>query len=188
MAWWKRDHRGPALAAAVEEKRVEVPAGVWSKCKGCGEILLDADLADARGVCPACDFHHPLSWSDRVDLLTDPGTFEPIGESITPQNPLDFVDSKDYDARLGSATKRSGLTEAIVTGVGRLDGMPLALGVMAFEFLGGSMGSVVGERITRMFEAAVDAADQTFDQDRRRGTGLEDKRLERGLGASAPSI
>ena len=154
MAWWKRKSRGPGGTTA--ENRREVPKGVWSKCAGCGEIQAESELQSNLGVCPHCDHHHPSSVHQRLDLLLDPGSFEEIGEEIEPLDPLEFKDSKKYKDRLKAARKKTGFSEAIFTGLGRIEGVRVAIGVMAFEFLGGSMGSVVGERITLLLEAALE--------------------------------
>ena len=154
MDWWKRKSRGPGGNAA--ENRREVPRGVWSKCAGCGEIQAESELQSNLGVCPHCDHHHPLSAHQRLDLLLDSGSFEELGQDLVPQDPLEFKDSKKYKDRLKAARKKTGFNDAIITGVGRIEGVRVALGVMAFEFMGGSMGAVVGERITLMLEQALE--------------------------------
>ena len=154
MSWWKRKSRGPGHTTA--ENRREVPKGVWSKCAGCGEIQAESELQSNLGVCPHCGHHHPLSAHGRLDLLLDHDSFEEIGGDLEPQDPLEFKDSRKYKDRLKAAQKKTGFNDAILTGLGRLEGVRVAIGVMAFEFLGGSMGSVVGERITLMLEAALE--------------------------------
>jgi acetyl-CoA carboxylase carboxyl transferase subunit beta len=152
MAWWKRDDRG--LAANADRK--SVPKGVWTKCAGCAEILVESELTTNLGVCPRCDYHHPVSARQRLELILDPGSFEELGQGIEPLDPLGFKDSKKYRDRTKAARKKTGISEAAIVGLGRLEGMRLGIGALAFEYLGGSMGSVVGERITRMLEAATE--------------------------------
>jgi acetyl-CoA carboxylase carboxyl transferase subunit beta len=151
MAWWKRNDRGLATA----ENRKSVPKGVWTKCDGCSEILVESELAGNMGVCPRCDHHHKLGARQRLELLLDPGTFVEIGQGIEPVDPLGFRDSKKYKDRTKAARKKTGLSEAAIVGTGSLEGMKVGVGVLAFEYLGGSMGSVVGERLTRVLEVAA---------------------------------
>ena len=153
MAWWKRTDRGPASTAA--QSRRDVPRGVWSKCKGCNEIHVEAEVKANLGVCPRCDHHNVLSARQRVNLLLDEASFEELGQGLEPLDPLGFVDSKKYKDRIKASHKKTGLGDAVVTGTGAMDGIELAIAVMAFEYMGGSMGSVVGERITRVFEVAL---------------------------------
>ena len=155
MAWWKRKSRGPKKGAATESRR-EVPRGVWSKCKSCGEIQAESELQANLLVCSHCGHHHIMSAQGRLDLLLDEGSFEELGRDLSPLDPLNFKDSKKYSDRIKAAHEKTGFNDAIFTGLGRMDGVRVALGVMAFEYLGGSMGSVVGERITLMFEAALE--------------------------------
>ena len=152
MAWWKRNDRGLANG----DNRKSVPQGVWTKCEGCSEILVETDLAGNFGVCPRCDHHHKLGVRQRMDVLIDPGTFQELGQDIEPVDPLSFRDSKKYKDRTRAARKKTGLTEAAVVGVASLEGMTVGVGFLAFEYLGGSMGSVVGERLTRVLERCVD--------------------------------
>jgi acetyl-CoA carboxylase carboxyl transferase subunit beta len=152
MAFWKRAGRA---AASPVEKRRDPGRGRWAKCAGCAEILLEADVSANGGVCPRCDHHGRLPARARLALLIDEGSFVEIGGGIEPGDPLGFRDSKRYGARLRSARRASGLDEAVVTGMARIDGRQVAIGVMAIEFMGGTVGSVVGERLARMFEEAV---------------------------------
>lgn len=152
MNWWQRDPHG--RTAAADEKK-SVPSGVWTQCDGCGEPLVDTDLQAGLGVCAACGHHHYLAARRRVASLLDPESFVELGAGIEPLDPLGFEDTKRYQDRLAAARKRSGYSEAVIVGLGRLEGRPVALGVLVFEFIGGSMGSVMGERLARLFEAAA---------------------------------
>jgi acetyl-CoA carboxylase carboxyl transferase subunit beta len=154
MAWWKRNDRGPTATAPAERK--SVPKGVWTKCENCSEILVEADLAANLGVCPRCDFHHSVSLQLRMEILLDKGSFEEIGVGLEPLDPLGFRDSKKYKDRIKAAQKKTGMSDAAVVGLGSIDGIRVAFGALAFEYMGGSMGSVVGERITRLFETAIE--------------------------------
>jgi len=153
MAWWKRNDRGLATAA---ESRKSVPKGVWTKCGGCSEILVESDLAANHGVCPRCEHHHALGVRQRIELLLDPESIQEFGEGVEPVDPLGFKDSKKYKDRIKAARKKTGLADAVVVGVGHVEGIKVAIGALAFEYMGGSMGSVVGERLTRMLELATE--------------------------------
>jgi acetyl-CoA carboxylase carboxyl transferase subunit beta len=152
MAWYKRQDSDDDLA---EEKR-SVPAGVFTKCPGCRAALLTADLEKNDLVCPQCEHHFPLSASRRLEITLDPGSFEETDASIESVDPLGFRDSKRYGDRLRAARRSAGGSDAVRVGSGRIEGQPLELGVFVFEFMGGSMGSVVGEKVTRVFERALE--------------------------------
>jgi len=152
MAWYKREDREDDLS---EEKR-SVPAGVFTKCPGCRAALLTADLDKNNYVCPQCEHHFPLASARRLELVLDPGSFVEADGSIESVDPLGFRDSKRYGDRLRAARRVSGGTDAVRTGSGRIEGRPVEIGVFVFEFMGGSMGSVVGEKLTRNFERALE--------------------------------
>jgi len=134
-----------------------VAAGVFRRCEGCGVTLLEDELALAWEVCPRCAFHHRLAPSRWVAMLTDPGSFAPLGASLRPNDPLGFSDGQTYPERVARSRRQSGESEAVLVGDATMDGAPIALGVFAFSFMGGSMGSVVGERLTRLFERGASA-------------------------------
>jgi acetyl-CoA carboxylase carboxyl transferase subunit beta len=152
MAWYKREDRDDEFA---EEKR-SVPAGVFTKCPGCRAPLLTADLEKNANVCPQCEHHFPLSAPQRLDLLLDPGSFVEEDASIESVDPLGFRDSKRYVDRLRAAKRSAATTDALRAGAGAIDGQPVQVGIFVFEFMGGSMGSVVGEKVTRVFERALE--------------------------------
>jgi len=141
MAWYKREDNDDLLS---EEKR-SVPVGVFTKCPGCRAALLTADLEKNNGVCPQCEHHFPLPAARRLDLVLDPGSFAEADASIESVDPLGFKDSKRYADRLRSARRSAGNADAVLVGAGTIDGQPVELGIFVFEFMGGSMGSVVGE-------------------------------------------
>jgi acetyl-CoA carboxylase carboxyl transferase subunit beta len=150
MAWWskKKEKREPAA-----EKR-SIPSGLWEKCDECGEILEAHKVAAGMRVCPKCGHHFSLSTEQRMRLLTDEGTFEEHDGGVEPEDRLGFRDSKRYADRLKSAAKSADSPDAFREGVARIEGHEVAIGFFVFEFMGGSMGSVVGEKIARLFERA----------------------------------
>lgn len=129
--------------------------GLWTRCDHCGVILYIKHLKENQRVCFGCGYHLQMSSTERIDYLIDAGTWRPFDETVSPCDPLEFKDQKTYTERLKDAQERTGLQDAVQTGTGLLDGIPVALGVMDFTFMGGSMGSVVGEKITRLIEYAT---------------------------------
>ncbi len=126
--------------------------GVFRRCDSCGQTLRAEEFANNYEVCPSCGFHYPLSGEAWIDLLLDPGSWDELDANLTSVDPLGFRDSKKYVDRIRTTRKKTGLNDAIMVGSGTLDGRPLQFGTFLFRFLGGSMGSVVGEKLTRMFE------------------------------------
>jgi acetyl-CoA carboxylase carboxyl transferase subunit beta len=145
----------PPPQSDATEKR-SVGKGVFRKCEGCGETWESADLARRFEVCERCGHHHRLHVDRWVDLLLDAGSLVQWDEAMVSGDPLDFTDGKKYRDRVVSATKSTGKADAIVAGRARLEGRPVAFGAFVFSFMGGSMGSVVGEKIARLFERAHD--------------------------------
>jgi acetyl-CoA carboxylase carboxyl transferase subunit beta len=133
----------------------DVADGVWVKCDSCKKIIYEGELAENQRVCPACGYHFALTASQRIEMLTDEGSFAEIDGDLAPCDPLEWVALKAYDDQLTAAAEKSGLVEAIITGRATLDTTPLVIGAMDFRFIGASMGSVVGEKITRAFEYAT---------------------------------
>lgn len=144
MAWFRKQKK-PLKAS----DRRDMPPDVFEKCDGCGEILYREKLAQNLSVCPNCGHHFRVRAEVYVSILTDPGTFQEYDADLSSGDPLGFVDSKPYPQRLASAEAKVGRKEALLAGVGELEGIPVSLAVMDFRFIGGSMGSVVGEKITR---------------------------------------
>ncbi|MBL8955464.1 MAG: acetyl-CoA carboxylase carboxyltransferase subunit beta [Myxococcaceae bacterium] len=130
--------------------------GLWVKCDDCGEILYRADLEKVLNVCPMCSHHMPLTARARIASVLDVGTFEELDAGLEPLDPLGFSDSKKYKDRIKSTKKSLGENDAFVGGVGKLDNQTVSIGCFVFEFMGGSMGSVVGEKVARVFERAYD--------------------------------
>jgi acetyl-CoA carboxylase carboxyl transferase subunit beta len=129
-------------------------AALWSKCPKCGEVLYRRDLANNSFVCTKCDHHFRMSAFDRINMLID-GDFTEIGMNVLPGDPLEWVDKKTYPVKLAGDKEKSGLSEGVVCGFGQIGGFDVALGVMDFHFRGGTMGTVVGERITLLLEEAT---------------------------------
>ncbi len=128
----------------------------WLKCTHCSELIHTNELEQNQNCCPKCDYHYRLSVEERIKSLSDQGTFKPLFDHLLPIDPLQFVDTEPYQKRLAQAQAKTGSSEAIVVGTCLLQQHPIALGVMDFNFMGGSMGSVVGERLTRLIERAIE--------------------------------
>ena len=127
----------------------------WIKCSRCEEMVHSNELEENAHCCPKCEHHYPLSAIQRIELLTDEGTFKALFNQIVSKDPLNFVDSKPYVERLAQAKTKTGRNEAALTGVCQIGETQTALGVLDFEFMGGSMGSAVGERIALLIEHAI---------------------------------
>ncbi|PRP91969.1 Acetyl-coenzyme A carboxylase carboxyl transferase subunit beta [Enhygromyxa salina] len=154
MAWWRR--KKDALERPEPGGKVSVPAGLWTKCDSCGEITYTEELVQNLRVCPVCGHHHVMPTRERIEATVDPDSWVEHDAELCSGDPLEFTDSKRYRDRIVAATKKSGRNDAFVGGIGRVDGIETSLGFFAFEFMGGSMGSVVGEKVTRVFERALD--------------------------------
>ena len=138
------------------DRKMVIPDGSWIKCKKCGQTLYADRLEDNDSVCWHCNYHMAMTPEQRIKAITDEGSFKEIDSNLTSVDTLKFVDSKSYIDRLAENAKKSGARDAIVCGTATLDGKKFALGVMDFRFMGASMGSVVGEKITRLVELAVE--------------------------------
>ena len=141
----------PPFRGNADKKR-DMPEGLWHKCPGCGEVIHELELKKSLRVCPHCNYHFTLSAPERIESLTDPGTFKETDKGMASVDALNF---KGYKDKLTKYQKITGLSEAIITGKGKVIGHSVVLAVMDFRFLGASMGSVVGEKITRAIELAT---------------------------------
>lgn len=150
MAWFRKDKK-----PLKSEDRRDVPADVFDKCDGCGEILYREKLAQNLNVCPACGFHFRISADQYLGVLVDEGSFDELDADLRSADPLGFVDLKAYTDRVQAAEKKVGRGDAVLTGTGTLHGVPVAVAIMDFRFIGGSMGSVVGEKIARAARRAL---------------------------------
>lgn len=153
MAWFKKQ-KGADQPAATRSKSVE---GMWLKCNHCREIVYRKEVDRNNKVCPKCDYHFPISVSERIALLTDLGTFQEWEAGLEPQDPLQFVDSRSYRERLKAQQDKTGRKDALVIGEAAVNGRRIVLAVFDFGFMGGSMGSVVGEKFCRAAERAQQA-------------------------------
>ena len=151
---WFADRQKNAPTVRVTQD-VEEGDGLWSKCPECGLVVYRKDLVANASVCKGCGHHNRIDSEERIALIADPGSFEPLDSSLAPTDPLGFKDRRSYADRLRDSQQSTGLLDAVVTGLCRTSGLPLALGVMDFRFMGGSMGSVVGEKLTRLIETAT---------------------------------
>ncbi len=151
MEWFKRVKRG--FATQVKK---ELPNGVWIKCDHCGEILYKKELERNLNVCTKCDYHFRINSDGYIRLLADEGTFKEFNSNIKSIDKLKFKDSKKYSDRLKDAMHKTGLTEAVRTGSCTTSKIPIILAVMDFRFIGGSMGSVVGEKIARAADKSLE--------------------------------
>jgi acetyl-CoA carboxylase carboxyl transferase subunit beta len=137
-------------------RKRDIPEGLWIKCRKCMRTLYKKALAQNLNICPHCNYHSPLTAPQRIELLTDKDSFLEIDKHLESIDPLKFTDSQKYTDRLKSNKSKTGMKESIVCGTATLDGRRYALGVMDFRFLGASMGSAVGEKITRLLEKALE--------------------------------
>ncbi|HET6613182.1 MAG TPA: acetyl-CoA carboxylase, carboxyltransferase subunit beta [Kofleriaceae bacterium] len=152
MSWWSREK------GLAPEPKKSVPKGLWIKCDSCSDTLYERDLDANLRVCPACGYHFRLGTAERMALLIDEGSFEEVDDALESVDPLEFrVEGKRYRDGLKAAAKKSGTVDAYRAGRARIGGHPVEIGFFVFEFMGGSMGSVVGEKIARQFERAVEA-------------------------------
>jgi acetyl-CoA carboxylase carboxyl transferase subunit beta len=145
----------PALKSENRKKR-DIPHGLFQKCPGCNEVVHDIELVQNLRVCPRCDYHFALSAKERIDNLVDPETFVEMDADLRSVDTLRFQGMATYKDRLKNYQERTGLTDAVISGYGMIDGYKVALAVMDFGFLAATMGSVVGERITRAIEYGTD--------------------------------
>src|ERR1700722_131351 len=154
MAWFKREKKSIEQAIAPEDRRVRTE-GLWIKCDSCGTIVFRKDLEANLFVCPKCGYHFKMSATQRLEMLLD-GRWTEHDAGMTSTDPLKFVDLKPYATRLKEARKKLGMNDAVITAEGQLAGRPVVVCAMEFNFIGGSMGAVVGEKVTRGVELAMD--------------------------------
>jgi len=153
---WLQKLLPPKIQRSGAGQKKNIPEGLWSKCPSCSAVLYATDLEQNANVCPKCGYHNRINARERLDLLLDnEGRFE-IGAEVVPVDPLKFKDSRRYSERLGDAEKETGETDALVAMQGSIKTLPVVVAVFEFEFMGGSMGSVVGERFVRGVHVCVD--------------------------------
>ncbi|OGI07726.1 MAG: acetyl-CoA carboxylase subunit beta [Candidatus Margulisbacteria bacterium GWF2_35_9] len=143
-------------SVVVERSKLDIPGNLWVKCITCNGVLYSKDLEENNKVCPHCGHHFRLTSKERMKLILDKDSFEEFFSTMQPKNALGFKDTISYDERIKKAKKSSNLNEAVVTGKGLLDDYEVVVGIMDFSYMGGSMGSVVGEKLTRAIEYATE--------------------------------
>ena len=153
MAWFKRSKKPKPVGPA--RPRSQVPEGLWVKCGGCKEVIYSKELARNLQICPKCGYHFRISASERIALLLDDDHPQELFADIAPTDPLKFRDSKAYKTRLKQYQQSTGVQDAVRVVEGRMQEIPVILAVMDYSFMGGSMGSVVGEKLTRAVEEAL---------------------------------
>jgi len=151
MSWFKRVSEG--ITTKTKEKKA-TPDGLWDKCPRCKTISPSKDLVEARFVCPSCDYHYKIGSKEYFEILFDDNKFTELDANLISDDPLNFVDSKPYTNRITESIKKSGLKDAVRTAYGQSNGRKIVVACMDFGFIGGSMGSVVGEKIARAIDHA----------------------------------
>jgi acetyl-CoA carboxylase carboxyl transferase subunit beta len=153
MAWFKKTRKP---IESTGEKPSRVPEGLMVKCPGCSQIIYNKDLDKSQQVCPKCAHHFRISAADRLRTLFDDGEWTEYFRDLTSNDPLQFTDTKPYRHRLRDTMAKTGMSDAVIVATGRLDGLDMVVAAMEYAFIGGSMGVVVGEKITRAIEMALD--------------------------------
>ena len=152
MGWFKRKKEN----ISPNSKKTDIPDGQWSKCEDCGEIIHNKQLEVNLWCCPKCNYHFRIGSDQYILFLFDKGSFKELDKKMRSGDPLEFTDTKNYGERVAATIKKSGLNDAIKTGTGKIEGKKVAFACMDFSFIGGSMGSVVGEKIARAIDAAYE--------------------------------
>lgn len=150
MAWFKKKRE------VVTEKKVKIPEGLWVKCENCKEIIYKKEIEKNLQICPKCNYHFRISALERIRLITDEESFVEIDRDLLSKDPLNFKDTITYKDRLQENREKTGLNEAAIYGTASINQRPIVIAVMDFSFMGGSMGSIVGEKITRAAELALE--------------------------------
>jgi acetyl-CoA carboxylase carboxyl transferase subunit beta len=150
MAWFKRSKEN----ISSDGQKKDIPDGMWTKCSGCSEIIHKKELDKNLFTCPKCNFHFRIGSKEYFEILLDDGTFKELNKKMRSVDPLKFSDTKSYATRVESTIKKTGLYDAVRTGEGMMNGIPVVIACMDFAFIGGSMGSVVGEKIARATDIA----------------------------------
>lgn len=153
MAWFRKKRRDKR---PVGDRKLDMPEGLWTKCNACREIVYRKEILRNSSVCPKCNYHFRISASERLTMLCDDGQWAEFADSLAPVDRLRFRDTKRYSDRIQEYQERTGLKDAIIAADGRMDGIETCFAVMEYGFMGGSMGSVVGEKITLAAERALE--------------------------------
>lgn len=154
LEWFSTKKQKEQEPAQTSEK-LDIPGGLWIKCPSCSAILYNKDLEANHKVCPSCNYHFRLTYKERLAVTVDDGSFQEFGANLKPKDFLNFTDDKKYSVRITDSTKKTGLNDAIVTGKAKIDGQSVIVCIMDFSYMGGSMGSVVGEKFVQAAERAL---------------------------------
>lgn len=152
---WFNSVKNPKIKNAKKQND-NIPAGLWKKCKGCNEVLQANRLEENNNVCPLCDHHYRLTAKDRINLIIDEGSFVEHGADYKTKNPLKFEDKFSYDQRLDKAINANNRNDGTICGVGKINGKDVAIAVMDFHFMGGSMGVVTGEKVAMAMDLGIE--------------------------------
>jgi len=153
MAWFKKEK---TPKQPQPDRRLKMPEGLWVKCQACKEMVYKKEVLRNVNVCPKCNYHFRISSTQRLEMLYDNGVYTEFDSDIAPQDALEFKDTKPYAKRLEEYQKRTGMKDALVSSSGTIGGYPVIAAIMEWGFMGGSMGSVVGEKVTRCAERALE--------------------------------
>src|SRR3954447_22547405 len=151
MAWFKKTRK----PIAAKEQPSRVPEGLWVKCPGCTQAIYNKELAANLNVCPKCSHHFRVTATERLRMLFDAGRWEEHDRNLRSTDPLEFTDTKSYKSRLRAGYEANGVKDAVIVASGSLDRIPVIIAAQEYGFIGGSMGVVVGEKITRAIERAI---------------------------------
>ncbi|MFP4527124.1 MAG: acetyl-CoA carboxylase, carboxyltransferase subunit beta [Candidatus Kapaibacterium sp.] len=151
MAWFTRSKKN-----IEENQQREMPGGLWTNCPACNEVIYKQELEQNLFTCKKCNYHFRVGSREYITIILDEGSFEETNTNIRPTDPLEFVDTKPYPERIEAGYKKSGVNEAITTGTAKLKGKPISFACMNFNYIGGSMGAVVGEKFCRAARTAID--------------------------------
>ncbi|WP_320664397.1 acetyl-CoA carboxylase, carboxyltransferase subunit beta [Prochlorococcus sp. MIT 1223] len=151
--WFADRRKGQFVGKVIQE--TDEGDGLWGKCPECGQVVYRKDLLENANVCNNCGHHNRIDSQERINIIADPQTFQPINKDLSPIDPLGFKDRRAYADRLRESQTSTGMKDGVRTGLCKVENIPIALAVMDFRFMGGSMGSVVGEKITRLIEKAT---------------------------------
>ncbi|MCD6249836.1 MAG: acetyl-CoA carboxylase carboxyltransferase subunit beta [candidate division Zixibacteria bacterium] len=151
MEWFRKSKSG-----VVAQEKKNIPEGLWHKCESCGEIVYSKKMEQYHWVCPSCNFHFRISCRKYIALLLDDGALEEYDNNLQSTDPLKFKDSKRYTDRIKAANAKAGDTEGLVAGIAKVGGVELSFAIMDFAYIGGSMGSVMGEKVARAIERSID--------------------------------
>ncbi len=147
---------GKKQYSSIMAKKRDIPNGLWLKCPACNEIVYKKNLEESLNVCPKCDHHFPLKRFERLDLLVDAGSFEEWDSELCSVDTLKFKGKETYEKKLKDNMKKTGFNDAIMCGIATINSVEIGIGIMDFSFLGASMGAVVGEKVTRLFERSTE--------------------------------